>query len=209
MPVITSIKPQKNNKRVNIYIDGKFGFGLDLENYMKMNLKVEQDLSVSELNKIVKKAEYQKTLDKILLFASLRPRSKWEFSNWMKRKKVHESLHKKLFDRLKYFDFVDDARFAEWWVGQRIRFKAKSKREIIFELRKKGIKRELIDKVVADSELDEKKNALISLDKKLYKWKKMEKMEAKQKMSEYLARKGFSWDSINEAVKSIFVKLGL
>jgi len=40
MPVITSIKAQKNQKRVNIYLDGKFSFGLDLENFMKLQLKV-------------------------------------------------------------------------------------------------------------------------------------------------------------------------
>ena len=32
MPRISAISPQKNGKRVNIYLDGKFGFGIDLEN---------------------------------------------------------------------------------------------------------------------------------------------------------------------------------
>ena len=74
MPAITSIKPQKNGKRVNIYLDGEYGFGLDLENFVKLGLKVEQEFTDEEIEKIIKKAEFQKVYDKILRFGSLRPR---------------------------------------------------------------------------------------------------------------------------------------
>jgi len=69
MPTVTSIKPQRNGKRVNVYLDGKFGFGIDLENYVTLGLKVEQELSEAEVETIIKKAEFQKTLDKLLKFA--------------------------------------------------------------------------------------------------------------------------------------------
>jgi len=68
MPQITAIKPQKNQKRVNIYLDDKFGFGLDLENFLKLGLKVEQELSDAEVAEIIKKAEFQKTYDKVCKF---------------------------------------------------------------------------------------------------------------------------------------------
>ena len=42
MPIITAIKPQKNKKRVNIHLERKFGFGIELENFVKFGLKVEQ-----------------------------------------------------------------------------------------------------------------------------------------------------------------------
>jgi len=61
VPRITAISPQKNGKRVNIYLDGKFGFGIDLENYVTLGLKVESDLTVEKVNEIIKKAEFQKT----------------------------------------------------------------------------------------------------------------------------------------------------
>ncbi|MCL4387349.1 hypothetical protein M1307_03060, partial [Patescibacteria group bacterium] len=57
MPIITSIKPQRNGKRVNIYLDEEFGFGLDLGNFMKLGLKVEQKISEEDIEKIIKKAE--------------------------------------------------------------------------------------------------------------------------------------------------------
>src|SRR3990170_3150167 len=126
MPIITSIEPQKNNKRVNIYLDGKFGFGLDLENFVKLGLKVEQELSEKEVKEIIKQSEFQKTYDKILRFTSLRPRSEKEFRYWLKKHKVPKSIHEDLFNRLKRLDFLNDKKFAVWWVEQRLQFKFKS-----------------------------------------------------------------------------------
>ncbi|KKP23347.1 MAG: Regulatory protein RecX [Candidatus Woesebacteria bacterium GW2011_GWC1_30_29] len=100
MPTITAFKPQKNQKRVNIYIDGEFGFGLDLENFLKLGLKLNQELTTLEIEEIIKKAEFQKTFDKLLRFVIVRPRSEKEIKDYLKRKKVHESLNEELFNRL-------------------------------------------------------------------------------------------------------------
>lgn len=200
MPIITSIKPQKNRKRVNIYLDDKFGFGIDLENYMKLGLKVEQELTDEEVEKIVKKAEFQKTFDKLLKFATLRPRSEKEVEDWFKRRKVHESLHEELFNRLSLLELLDDKKFAQWWVEQRQTFKPKSLRILNNELRIKGIKKDTIEEVLSTVKIDETKIARELLEKKAYRWKNLPQREAKQKRYEYLAGKGFSWDIISKVV---------
>lgn len=201
MVVITQIKPQKNKKRVSIYLDGKFGFGIDLDNFVKLGLKVEQEFSEEEIATIVKKAEFQKTLDKLLRFATIRPRSVKEIKDWFRKHKVHESLHKQLFNRLKHLDLSDDKKFAEWWVTQRLQFKYKSKREIVFELHNKGIDKEIIDKVTTVIRINEVEAAKKLLEKKAYRWKNLEPRIKRQKMSEFLARKGFGWETINKVIK--------
>ena len=100
MKIITEIEPQKNGKRVNIYLDGKFGFGIDLTNLVLLDLKVNQELSEEKVAEIIKKAEFQKTYDYLLKFATLRPRSEAEVKNWLSRKKVHSSLYLKLLKKL-------------------------------------------------------------------------------------------------------------
>jgi regulatory protein len=203
VPVITSIKPQKNKRRVNVYLDDKFAFGLDLENYMKLSLKVEQELTEKEVEEIVRKGEFQKTYDKILRFAALRPRSEREYKNWLRKHKVHESLHKKLFEKLIRLDFLDDEKFATWWVDQRNSFRPKSKRILNQELRIKGIGREIIENVLAEAEIDEGKIAKEMLEKKIYRWKNLNDFEARKKMSAFLARKGFGWDIVKKTVNNI------
>ena len=200
MPKITAISPQKNGKRVNIYLDGKFGFGIDLENYVTLGLKVESELTDEKVKEIIKKAEFQKTLEKILKFATLRPRSEREIRGWLKRKKIHESLHKDLFDRLNHLELVDDRKFAEWWVGQRLEFSPRAKKILDYELRAKGIKKEIIEEVMSYVEVDEEGIAKTLLEKKSYRWKDISKLERKKKMVEFLGRKGFSWEVILKAI---------
>ena len=86
MPEITSIKPQKNGKRLNIYLDNKFGFGIDIENFVVLGLKEGQEYPQEEINNVIKKAQFQKTLDKLLRFATLRPRSQREIKSWLTQK---------------------------------------------------------------------------------------------------------------------------
>ena len=200
MPRVTSIKPQRNKKRVNIHLDSKFGFGLDLENFLKLGLKVEQELTEEEVEKIVKKAEFQKTLDKLLKFATFRPRSEKEIKDWLKRKKVYQSLNRELFNRLNRLELVDDTKFARWWVGQRNEFRPRGKRALEAELRIKGIKKEIIEGALSSIKIDEGKIAKGLLAKKAYKWKNLPKREARQKMGQFLSRKGFSWEIIEKVL---------
>ncbi len=200
MPIITAIKPQKNKKRVNIHLDGKFGFGIDLENFVKLGLKVEQELPEREVEEIIKKAEFQKTYDKLVRFTTLRPRSEKEVNDWLRKYKVHKSIHKELFIRLKRLDLLDDRKFAQWWIEQRITFRPRGKRALSFELRQKGIDRDLINQILSEVKIDEQKIACQLLKKKKYKWEKLGKLKARKKMSEFLARKGFSWAVIKESI---------
>lgn len=200
MSVITSIKPQRNGKRVNVYLDGKFGFGIDLENFVKLGLKVEQEFTDEEITEIIKKAEFQKTLDKLLKFATLRPRSEKEIRDYFRRKKVHESLYKELFNRLNRLELIDDKKFAEWWMKQRQEFSPRAKRMMNYELRIKGIKKDIIDEVLQKIDIDEEKMARGLLEKKAYKWKSLPGRDARQKMSQYLLAKGFGWETVGPLV---------
>lgn len=200
MSIITAIKAQKNQKRVNIYLDNSFGFGLDLENFMKLQLKVNQELTEEEKNEIIKKGELQKSFDKTLRFVMTRPRSLKEVKDYFKRKEIDNSLHQNILERLIKLELLDDQKFAKWWVEQRLEFKHKSKKDITFELRQKGVDTDIIKNVLDDSEIDELKIAKELISKKEYKWKRYEDSERKQKITQYLAGKGFSWDVISNIV---------
>lgn len=200
MSRVTGVKPQKNNKRVNVYLDNKFGFGIDLENFVRLGLKVDQELSEGEIVEIVKKAELQKTLDKLLRFATLRLRSQKEIKDWFKRKKVHPSLQPELFKRLKHLELVDDEKFAAWWVKQRQEYSPKSKRILNQELKMKGIEKEVIEDVLGKTEINEEKTAKELLAKKAYKWQFLPKDKARQKRLQYLVGKGFGWEVIEKVL---------
>jgi len=196
MPTVTSIKPQRNGKRINVYIDDKFGFGIDLLNFAKNNLKIGVELSKEKLGEIIKKVEFQKTLDKTLRFATLRPRSEREVKDYFRRKKIHESMHGELFEKLKHFGLIDDVAFAKWWIEQRMSFKPKGKRALMSELAGKGIGKDVSEEVLGKLKIDERKIARDLIVKNAHKWERYDSKDASKKKAEYLARKGFSWEVI-------------
>lgn len=200
MPIITDLKPQRNKKRVNVYLDGRFSFGIDLENLVRLNLKIEEEYSEKEIREIIKRAEFQKTYDKLVRYSTLRPRSKREVETWFKKYKVHESLHDELFSKLKRLELLDDTKFAKWWVEQRITFRPRGKKALMAELRQKGIDRYIIDEILTETDIDEKKMAKKLLERRNYRWERLNKLEARKKKSDFLARKGFSWEIIKQLV---------
>ena len=201
MPIITALKSQKNKNRVNVYLDDKFGFGIDLDNFVLLHLKLNQELTQQEVEEIIKKAEFQKTWDKLLRFAMLRPRSEKEVKDYFRRKEIHESLHEDLLKKLKHLNLLNDLDFAKWWIDQRSNFKPKSKRIIIQELRMKGISTDNIDDAFGETVIDEEKLARDLVEKKMYKWQGLDERIKKQKISQYLAGKGFGWDVIEKITK--------
>lgn len=200
MPTVTSIKPQKNGKRVNIYLDGKFGFGIDLENFVILGLKEGNDYSQEKINEIIKKAQFQKTYDKLIRFATLRPRSKKEIMLWLKRKRIHESIYEELLAKLMKLELLDDYKFTSWWVEQRLSFKPRGKKALKYELLEKGIDKKAIDEVFAESNFDEIKIAKSLIKKNEYKWKGSDKFKLKQKKIQFLLRKGIGWETVKKVL---------
>lgn len=200
MPEVTLLKPQKNGKRVNVYLDGVFGFGIDLDNLVLSHIKLGMVLTDEEVEKIVRKAEFQKTLDKLLKFAMLRPRSEKEIDDYLKRKKIHESMWEDLFEKLKHFELLDDAKFAKWWVDQRLAFKKISGKVLKLELFKKGIDKDIVENVLSEAPIDEEKMARELLEKRSYRWEGLDSREAKQKKFQYLAGKGFDYEVVEKII---------
>lgn len=64
----------------------------------------------------------------------------------------------------------------------------------------KGIKSDVIESVLGEEVVDEEKMARELVEKKMHKWQGLEERVQKQKISQYLAGKGFSWDVIEKVL---------
>lgn len=205
MPCITKISSQKRRKKVNVFLNEKFAFSVDLETLVKYNLQVGQTLSQEEIEEIIKEGEFQKVYDRVLKFLSYRPRSEKEVGDYLFKKGVGGETKKLVIEKLKKQNLLDDQEFALWWIDQRITFKLSGERLLRSELIKKGIGKEIIDEVLAKkmSESLERKLALKAAQKKLATYQKLPPLEFRQKMSAFLARRGFSWEIIKEIINQL------
>lgn len=206
MPVVTSIEPQKKKPdRFNIYIDGEFSFGLDAETLVKSGLKVGQEISEKEIEKLVFENETNKLMEKALRFLSFRPRSEREVKDHLKKKSQLSSdeIIDGVLSRLKHLGYINDLEFVRWWIEQRQAHSPRGAQLIKSELYQKGIAQEIVDQVLPEDEKGEVEQALKTAKKKLRAYQKLDSREFKQKMGQYLARKGFDWETIKEALNRL------
>jgi regulatory protein len=196
---ITRIKAQKSKRRVNIYLNERFAFGLDADNFLKAGLKIGQQLSETQVEDLIFKNEFQKLLDKSLRLISARPRSEKEIIDYLKRKKAPPNLAEKIIQKLKQLEQINDHAFAVWWVEQRMTFRPKGKIALLMELRQKGVEQEVSNKVIAEK-VNELPLARRAVEKKLKIYKNLPPLEFRQKITGFLARRGFSWETVKEVI---------
>ncbi|HUS52033.1 MAG TPA: RecX family transcriptional regulator [Candidatus Bathyarchaeia archaeon] len=204
MAKVTRIKAQRNKKRVNIYLDGKFAFGLDVDNFLKAGLKVSQELTDKQVGSLVFENEYRKFLDRVYRLLSFRPRSEKEIGDYLARRKSPAEVAEKIGTQLKRSGYLDDWKFAHWWVDQRSTFRPRGKIALRAELRQKGVAKEIIEKAV--EKLDELSLAKKAAKKKLKAYKKLDLQAFREKMIAFLNRRGFSWSTIKPIIDELLEK---
>ena len=206
---ITSIEPQKRNKnRFNIFLNGQFAFGLSEFALLENQLKLGKNLSEKEIAQILKKEELAKLTDLAANFLSFRPRSEKEVINYLTKKisqreniTFSQAKQSQLIDhvlaKLKKYQYLNDYEFAKWFLQSRLRTKPKGINQIKLELKSKGIKSEIIESVL-DHNINEVELAKKALLKKLKSWQKLSPVEFKKKVYQFLASRGFRFDTISE-----------
>lgn len=201
MSTITRLSQQRKNNRVNVYLDGRFAFGVTLESALENYLKVGQELSQSKIETLRGKDFKDKVFANLINFASRRPHSQREILQWFRRKNIPPELHEDLFNRSKNAILLNDEEFAKWWVEQRVHFRSSPKKMLKLELRQKGISDEIIEKTLGESKaLPDVELARKVLLKKYRKIPELSDLKEKKRVYNFLLRRGFSYLTIKEAL---------
>lgn len=215
---ITDLQPQKKDpKRVNVYLNGQFAFGISLESKIINKLQISQQLTDDQVKKLIFEDQVERLYEKAVKFLSYRPRSEKEVRDNLKQKlwKTDKGeLEKENFEKsidevikkLGKIDLIDDLEFAKWWFEQRTRFKKISPRIIKSELFKKGVVKDTIEEVIEGTEVNPYELALEAGKKKIARYKNLEPKEFREKMGRFLAGKGFDWEVVKAVVDTLLQK---
>ncbi len=207
---ITALKVQVRDKsRVNVFVDGKYLFSLDINQVAELGIKTGNQYSPEELADLENESQYGKLYTRSLEYAFTRPRSQREMRDYLYRKTrdsrtkegyvkkgVSVELTVRVFDRLSEKGYVDDEKFARFWVENRNMRKGSSMRRLKSELSAKGVKADIIETVIGATDrtdIEEIQKIIV---------KKAKRYDDEQKLIAYLARQGFRYDDIKEALAS-------
>lgn len=204
MSKITSIEPQKRKGRYNIYLDGEFAFGADKETIYTFGLRKNDELIESKINEIKEYDEFNFGKKIAFRFLNYKPRTEKETIKKLKENKISEKSVEKVIIALKNLKYLDDEHFAQMYLEEKLTNNPKGKRLIAIKLAEKGIKKEVIDKVMESqySEEQEIKKANELLKKYKVKVRVKTDTEKKQKCYRYLLSKGFEYDIVNQVCKT-------
>jgi len=143
-------------------------------------------------------ADFEKILNKVYRFLSLRPRSEKEVADYLKKRKIFSPDFEKILKTLKRQKLINDLEFAKWWIEQRETFKPKGKIALRSELKQKGIPEEIIEKALIH--INEKSLAKKALAKKIEVYRSFHPEEFLRKISQFLSYRGFSWQTIEKII---------
>lgn len=134
----------------------------------------------------------------------LRLRSERELLDRLRRKGYAESIALEVMSEMKGYGYINDTRFAESYINDRINFRPAGRYVIRMELKAKGISEDIIANKL-DELLD--RETELRLAQKLAK-KKMrtaaaaDPQKARNRVISYLGSKGFASDIISQAVNN-------
>ncbi|RKY87718.1 hypothetical protein DRQ09_03995, partial [candidate division KSB1 bacterium] len=102
----------------------------------------------------------------------------------------------------------NDREFARRFVNNFMNKKPSGRKLVSFELRKRGISEQIIEEELDSffSKIDEKELAYRALKKKLKSLTNFSINGRKKKVSDFLFRRGFSWEIIDEVIKDTILE---
>ncbi|GAA0698183.1 recombination regulator RecX [Paraclostridium ghonii] len=204
MSIITKIEvQQKNEDRVNIYLNEQFFMGIYKELVFTLNLKKGMEIDEDILKGMLHDEMYIKAKNKALTILSKAPQSE---KNIIKKLSTDfdEDIIEEVLVFLRKYNFVNDEDLAQRITNTNLKVSKCGKNRIKQNLYNKGIDRNTIDSIVSDIDSDvEFENAMYLAKKRYERVKNEDRNKIYQKISQHLAYKGFDYGVIKRVLNKL------
>jgi regulatory protein len=208
MATITGIEPHRRRPdEWRISLDGDYAFTLDGATLVAEGLAVGVALSDEAIKRLRAAADERRIYDAALSFLTARPRSRAE----VRRRLLHPRPNRqppapevvdRVLARLERMGLLDDREFSDFWVEQRERFSPRAASAVRFELRQRGVAREITEEAV-DAEQDEER-ALAAGRQRLRSLGGLDYQTFRDRLGPFLLRRGFSYTIARQVTKTLW-----
>jgi regulatory protein len=194
----------RNAQKIAIYVDSKYTFSVLESILVDENLYIDKEITPEDLDRIKDLSESLELKVKIINLISRRPRSEREIQQYLSKQKIKVNTEK-LINILKNEGYIDDKKFANWWIDQRVAFKNRSINQIKSELLGKGISNDIIENTIGEADMSDNEISSIKLlaekKQRLLMHKNFTTEQMNEKVVQFLLRKGFRWELIQKALE--------
>ena len=194
---ITKIAKIGKQDKFAVFIDDKLNLFLSGQALLDSGFSVGTALSSDDLTKLSTRVLSDKFYSKSLKYISLRVRSEGELKQYLKRKGATSDQIAAIVKKLIKLDLINDDNFARAYIHDRMLVSPSSKRKITYELRKKQIAEEVIERSLSNDQISD----LDSLARMIEIKRRQLKFRDDLKLMQYLVRIGFNYSDVKDALK--------
>jgi regulatory protein len=211
MATITRIIEQKRRpNRRNIFLDGTFAFGCNVNVVAKFRLREGVVLSPEQVQQIQLGEVKQECFDKAMKLLRSRLHSRAELHRNLMRREYGEAVVNAVLDDLARLGHVNDEQFARTKAMSAAQHKHHGRRRAFMELLKVGVKGDVADRALDDvyDVHDSTAAARQLAEKQAPRLRKLGPMVARRRLVGMLQRRGFDYDSIKPVVDEVLGREG-
>lgn len=194
---ITDLHTTKKG-RISVYVDGEFTFAVEKESCQLAKLKIGQEVSIDELNELMRTSQLKVAKDKALSLLSRRSYSKDQLKDRLTRHADEEAALEAV-ERMEEIGLVDDLDYALRYARDLYHLKQLAPSRIKQELRQKGIDSEIISESLEQFDEDENTDRAVAYLGRKYHDLSDEK--TRKRAFAQLMRLGYNYSEIGSALR--------
>ena len=198
--MISKITPQKRSGRYNIFINDTFAFGVDEEVLLKFNLVKGLHVTKELQEKIESEESYYNAYQRTLNYLTYSLRSEKQIRDYLKKHEM-DQYSDRMVEHFKKLKLLDDLNYAESYVRTMANVNRKGPLNVEMDLKQRGISDDKILTALEEYSYEQEfENAYYLAEKRWQRTKKDSRVQAIQKVKQYLVGKGYSFEIANEVI---------
>lgn len=196
---ITKVEPGKG-KRYLVYGEDTFLFALYGQDLKRYHIEENQEISDTIISSILDEIIYKRGKERALYLLERRPMTEYEL-----RKKLLDGDYpticvERVIDFLKAYHYLDDTEYIRMYVTSYQQ--KKSKRQLIYDLLKKGIAKADVDTFFEENPYSEEATFQRQFERYI-RGKDLSCYATRQKVFRYFFGKGYASSLIEQTIRSI------
>ena len=202
---VTNISYSKSKEVFEIVFEDETKLLLNYNIFEKYKVSVDMDFSENEIQEMKYFSDIERAKSRAINYISGKLKTKYEVRLKLKEKDFTEDIIDEVIDILEKEEYLNDRLYCEVFIEDKKQLNGYGKNKIKSLLIQKGISKSVFEDFLDEFEYEEEfDNALKMCIKKLNLLSNEEDIfKKKQKLINYLAYRGFSFDVINDVLREI------
>ena len=195
---VTSVTPVDKRKCKVLLDEGDFAFPLYRGEAERFCIKEGAELPEGVYSRIVEEILMPRARERALYLLQSQGRTAAQMEKKLSGDGYPKEIINRVMEFLTEYRLIDDSAYTENFI--RVNREKKSRRQMVFELRQKGVDRQDISRILEESPQDDLAAARNLLKKRL-RGTDLSDLRERNRLGAYLGRRGFSCDVIRRVIE--------